>query len=124
MIWLLVAVAIIAVVEAFLFLPFVERVKRIWSSYSKAVRTISSRQISDHWKEKVLVAYAASIFSESITVLIILGLAISPILAAIFAGTFLGLDVYRALMSIEGILFTCVFSLLYLLVRGKAFGRL
>lgn len=124
MIWLLVAVAIIAVVEAFLFLPFVERVKRIWSSYSKAVRTISSRQISDHWKEKVLVAYAASIFSESITVLIILGLAISPILAAIFAGTFLGLDVYRALMSVEGILFTCVFSLLYLLVRGKAFGRL
>ncbi len=107
MIWLLVAVAIIAVVEAFLFLPFVERVKRIWSSYSKAVRTISSRQISDHWKEKVLVVYALNIFSESIIVFIILGL-----------------DVYRTIMSVEGILFTCVFSLLYLLVRRKAFGRL
>ncbi len=124
MTWLLVAVATIAVVEAFLFLPFVERVRRLWSSYSKAVRTISSKRISDHWKEKVLVVYAASIFFDSITVFIILGLAFSPILAAIFAGNFLGLDVYRAIMSVEGILFTCVFSLLYLLVRRKAFGRL
>lgn len=55
----------IAAVEIFKRLPLLGRFGELINVMNKSRRTISSRYISDHWKERVLLSYSLSILKLS-----------------------------------------------------------
>lgn len=61
---------IIAFVELFLRLPFFKHLHYLKSDSTKALSVISSSNISDHWKEKVIPRYARNILSSSLIILL------------------------------------------------------
>ena len=66
MTWFLVAAASVAAVLLFVHSPF----RRLLSAFSRALQlsisVIRNPAVSDHWKEKVLPAYALTIFKSSL----------------------------------------------------------
>lgn len=84
--WILTAVLTVLVVEVALRLPFVAVMTRLARSTGKALRTVSSKAISDHWKEKALGAYARTTFVSSLKLAGLLAavLAIAAILMVAF----------------------------------------
>ena len=58
MIWFLTGILTIVLVEAFVRLPLIPTARGIADTARRAVRTLSARGASDHWKEKASRAYA------------------------------------------------------------------
>lgn len=69
-----------AAVELFFRLPFLAQVEAINGGALKALDVVRSRRISDHWKERVLPAYAGRILRASLLLGVLLALC-----AALFA---------------------------------------
>ena len=120
--WLLIAVATVLACELLRVLPFRERLSDISGFAAKASRTLRSNQISDHWKERVLPAFALRIGIACVASLGMLILIVLPFLAA---GVFypsgvsgLTLDLLNPWM----ILGLIIFSLVYLKIRASGAG--
>ena len=77
--WLLVIGAAILASEAFLRLPVMARIHRVAAYSQKAMRVLQSKHISDHWKERVLPAYALRIGAGSVMFFVLLCAALSQI---------------------------------------------
>jgi hypothetical protein len=56
----------IVFVELFLFLPIINAVKSVEKNAVKSLKVVSSKRISEHWKERVLLRYALLIFEASL----------------------------------------------------------
>ena len=54
MLWLFVLIAAVAASEAFLRLPLLPVIRRVTETARKSGRVLTSKRISDHWKERVL----------------------------------------------------------------------
>jgi len=81
-------------VECILRLPFIPLVKAVIGANRKALRVIGSKRISDHWKEKVMLAYSGETLKASLKLagLIFLVVAVLAVLATgidRITGTFL-----------------------------------
>ncbi|WP_171210016.1 sulfotransferase [Ruegeria sp. HKCCA6948] len=70
----------LVVAELLMRLPLVASVRTITATAGKAVQTVSSKSISDHWKERVLPIYALRMGLTSIKAFAWLLLAFSPFL--------------------------------------------
>ncbi len=68
-------------VECVLRLPFILLVRTVIVTSAKAVRVVGSRRISDHWKEKVLLAYSGGSLAASLKLAGLLA-AVAAVLAA------------------------------------------
>jgi len=79
----------------------------------KVFHVISSRKISDHWKEKILLVYALRIMKYVLQILIVLLLIISLFITAYYFNH----DLRYLIFSIIGIIESLVFSLGYLFLR-------
>ncbi len=79
MIWGLVVVVTLAAVWCFLRTPFSRVAADLLQASRKAFSVISSRRISDHWKEKVLPRYAGQIFMASATLFLCLLALVVPV---------------------------------------------
>lgn len=66
--WVLLFIGTISFVEIFLRLGILRRLLRLNNLLGKITKTIRSPKISDHWKEKVLVSYALSLFLQSLLI--------------------------------------------------------
>lgn len=118
--WILVIVAAILASEAFLRLPVMARIQRVAGYSQKAMRVLQSKRISDHWKEKVLPAYALRIGSGSIMFFVLLCVALLPVLVAglIYPGGLVAWS--EALLSPVVIIVLSAVSLAYIWIRLKA----
>lgn len=76
--WALLAIATIAAVELFLRLDIAGRARQLLAVVRKVLRVMQSSAISDHWKERALLAYAGRMFTGSVTLLALLLLAVTP----------------------------------------------
>ena len=115
--WLLVIVAAILASEALLRLPIMAKIKDVSEISQKAVRVLKSGRISDHWKERVLPAYAKRIGFGSVAFFVLLCLGLLPVLVAglIYPD---GLAAWaEALMRPLVILVLCAVSLGYIWIR-------
>ena len=59
-------------IEIFLNLNFLNHLKKIISLTKKVLLVMSNKEISDHWKERVIPTYALQLMKYSLTVLLIL----------------------------------------------------
>ena len=101
-------------IEIFLNLNFLNHLKKIISLTKKVLLVMSNKEISDHWKERVIPTYALQLMKYSLTVLLILLMIIA---------VFLGISLFELnfivyIFSLIGILESIVFIFLYLKIRS------
>ena len=122
LLWLYVLIAGVLASEAFLRLPLMPTIREVSATARKSGRVLSSKRISDHWKERVLQRYSLVIGKGSVLFFLMLCLALLPValLGLIYPG---GLSAWaEALMRPLVILVLCVVSIGYIVVRVKAGG--
>jgi len=119
MAWIFIVVGTIAVVEAFLALPFIRKAREMVALVNRIGKTLRSSKISDHWKEKVLPVYAGRMFLLSLTLFVLLIAALVPMAIAAWIGDSMGYSVSTTLSGMAGIAGSTVIALVYLMVRKR-----
>ena len=117
--WLLLAAATIAAVELVLRLNVAGAAHRLLVVVKKVLRTLKSDRISDHWKERAMLAYAGRMFVSSLTLLALFVAALSPVAILAVAAAWLGVPLYALLMDATGIVASLVIACLYLPLRRR-----
>jgi len=113
MIHFLLLLVCIASVEIFIRLNFLSILDSMLKVTKKVTYAIPQNNISDHWKEKVIPAYALRIMKYSLQILLILLLILSLFLIAdFFINNFLALT-----LSLIGIIESIVFAFGYVYLR-------
>ena len=113
MIHILLLLVCILSVEVFIRFNFLSLLDSILKVTKKVIYVISQNNISDHWKEKVVPAYALRIMKYSLQILLILLVILSLFLIAdFFFNDFLTLT-----LSLFGILESLVFAFGYVYLR-------
>lgn len=113
MIHLLLLLVCILSVEVFIRLNFLSHLDSILKVTKRVTYVIPKSNISDHWKEKVIPAYASRIMKYSLQILLILLLILSLFLIAdFFFNDFLALT-----LSLIGIIESIVFAFGYVYLR-------
>ena len=113
MIHLLLSLVCILSVEVFIRLNFLSYLASILKVTKKVTFVIPKSNISDHWKEKVIPAYALRIMKYSLQILLILLL----ILSLFFIADFFFNDFLVFTFSLIGIIESMVFAFGYVYLR-------
>ena len=117
--YLYLVIACILSIELFLRLKFMSYVNSIVKNTNKVFRVIISSNISDHWKEKMVPAYAFILLKNSLLILGILFLIILVFsVFIVLSSKFLVL-----LLSVTGIAMSIVISFTYLKLRVTFFNE-
>ncbi|MGK0170237.1 MAG: hypothetical protein ACI9W2_001962 [Gammaproteobacteria bacterium] len=100
-------------------LPFGGILLRIFGLLGNSVRVIRSRAISDHWKEKVLVAYAWRTAVSTVMLVLMMAVIVTPFLLIGFIaeGGFAALAALT--LSTKFLLGATVIAVGYVFVRRK-----
>lgn len=120
--YLIIAVVSIWAVEIFLKLPVSQTVDDLWRVSQKAIHTISSQHISDHWKEKVMLVYArksfASTFKLAIFILILASLTLIPIVIVDYF-KLTAQPVLQLLATTKGLIASTIMATCYFWLRSR-----
>lgn len=119
MIWLLVVVSTVSVCECFLRMPFVLNIRSMILYSTKSYRAVSSNNISDHWKEKVLPVYSAKIFFTSLKLFLLLLAALLPLVMWQYLGALMELDLFASISGWPGMVGMTIAAAMYFFVREK-----
>ncbi|MAT49906.1 MAG: hypothetical protein CMK32_01810 [Porticoccaceae bacterium] len=117
MIWVTLTLGTVVWIELFVRLPLIGRVRAIAKLGAKATAVFSSRRISDHWKERVLLAYATRMARLSIVILFLLVASSLPTAALFTLAGATGLPVWETLISSAGLLVACGVGVVYTVLR-------
>ena len=113
MIHLLLLLVCILSIEVFIRLNFLSYLDSILKVIRKVTYVIPNNNISDHWKEKVIPAYALRIMKYSLQILLILLLIMSLLfITDLFYNNFLAFT-----LSLIGIIESMVFAFGYVYLR-------
>jgi hypothetical protein len=104
-------------VELFIRSNFKLTVSSLMAVSQKAIKIIKSKNISDHWKEKIIPLYAISMFKYSIKSFFIL----SIIVSFFFLPSFLINDFIFFSISLLGIIESFIICIVYLKTRSIIF---
>jgi len=108
------------VVETINFSKLFNKFKVCILTIKKVSKTILSKNISDHWKEKSLLKYSQQLVIHSMRVLGILLL----ILLLYFIISFLYQPFSNFLISIHGIIETTIIALIYIYLKKLIYAKL
>ena len=117
MLWLLAGIATIGAVEVMLRLPLSSAVLRTRQLIKRVVHVVTSRKVSDHWKEIVVPTYALQLFRRTAHLTFLMVVAVSPTALACVATNLAGIPLLEFLLSMTGILFSTVVALSYAWLR-------
>ncbi len=117
--WLLTVFLCACVVETALKLPLIDVVSRITSFSIKAMRTLASKKISDHWKEIVMLKYAVILFKSTMILALLLGILVLVVTVIVFTSDYLGSDLSEFLYSWVGMIFSTISATAYYCLRKK-----
>ncbi|MFO7877624.1 MAG: hypothetical protein R6U55_13675 [Desulfovermiculus sp.] len=118
MVWIVTALCCFCAVELLLKAGLFSTIHQMRAVYGKTIRTITNKRISDHWKEKVLPAYAWMILKGSAQLLLSLVLVFVPFVIAIFLAEPFDLGFLPFLSSWTGIIWATCIAAAYGFVRG------
>ena len=107
------------VAELFIRLPILDTVRRSSRYATKSATIISAEKISDHWKERVLPAYAGAIFVQTLRLTAMIVLAFAPVILSVAVSPILNAPLMPLLMSIQGVALSVVVAALYAFVRMR-----
>jgi hypothetical protein len=113
MIHLLLSLVCILSVEVFIRLNFLSHLDSILKVTKRVTYIIPNNNISDHWKEKVIPAYALRIMKYSLQILVILLL----IMSLFFIPNYFFNDFLAFIFSLIGIIESMVFAFGYVYLR-------
>lgn len=122
--WLFAALAGIGFVELFIRLPIVSTMSRTRAILSKVSAVLGSSRISDHWKERVLPAYALRLFGQTMVLALYLAVAFAPFALLIAIATAMDVPFAEFTLSAVGILYMTVLSLAYAKLRSRVATKL
>lgn len=118
-------IALLAV-EYFYRVPFVSRTKALIATSYKSIRVVSSKNISDHWKEIVLLRYARELSTHSVAIFVMLAACVPlVVLPAFLLDWFFAPNpsTIESFSSLAGLFSMFMASLLYVSLR-KRFGTI
>jgi hypothetical protein len=112
----------ILTVELFLFFPILKPIVSLAEVSQKSLRVLSSKRISDHWKEKALKYYASDMARYSLAsafwlVLLFFLVAVSAYLLDMLMGK--STSVIEYAMSLEGMFLATLIALIYVYIRKR-----
>lgn len=122
--WLVITLGVIGFVELLRRLPLLQQLQQLACYGSRAISVVRSTAISDHWKEKALLAYAGRIFVSSMGSFLYFLLALAPLILAAAIATAIHIPVLELLYSPQGIAGATVIAALYLWLRSLYLRRL
>lgn len=117
--WLLVIAVSCLAAELFSRLPFERTVSRMARCGGRASRIISSRRVSDHWKERILPSYALRMARHTLTLTLYFAVLAAAIAAVLFAADAIAPDAERFLTSAKGLAATFLVATAYYLLRRR-----
>ncbi len=120
--WVLLSVGSMLSAELLLRLPMDRSLNGLKVSAWKALSTIKSTKISDHWKELVLPHYALRIFTASFLSFLLLVIALVPAAMILLVAEQTGVDVMDSVINARGLVFSTLVCILYLVIR-RAVGQ-
>lgn len=113
MVHLFLIIVCILSVEVFIRLSFLSNIDLILKVTRKVAYVITQNNISDHWKEKIIPAYALRIMKYSLQILVILLLILSLfVITDLFYNNFLAFT-----LSLIGIIESIFFAFGYTYIR-------
>ena len=113
--YFILAVFCIVAIELFVRIDALVFVHKMYEKLSNFAKLMSSKNISDHWKERVIPSYALIIIINALKFLGVLLL-----IMALFIGLALLFDgFFQFSISVVGIVEMLIFSPLYLKIRQK-----
>lgn len=119
MIWLPAAVLSAIATEVFAHLPIERSALTALASGSQAGRIILSPDISDHWKEKAMPAYALRMGRETLTLALCFGLLIGIVAVLMAFMDRIDPDAVRFILSGPGMAFSLIVSIVYYVARRR-----
>lgn len=117
MTWVLTTVLCIILVEFVVRLPLPTIISDMLTTTRKALHTLGAKSVSDHWKEKVMLSYAGSLFTSTMKLagfLVSIGVIII-LLILIF--DYFGIWIGNFIASGTGIVFSVVVATAYYKIR-------
>lgn len=119
--WALTTVLCVILIELVVRLPLPAVISEISVIGRKAVRALGAKSVSDHWKEKVILAYAGSLFASTMKLASFLVAIGAMAVLLIFMFDYLGATVGDFITSWVGLLFSILIATLCFTIR-KCFG--
>jgi hypothetical protein len=108
-----------AVVELVLRLNVAGRVHRLLVVVRKVLRVVGSDVISDHWKERAMLAYAGQMFVASLILLVSFIAILSPLAVMAAVGIWIDVPFLALLTDSAGILVSVAIACAYLPLRRR-----
>ena len=119
--WILTGVLCIVLIEFVVCIPFRDVILEIFMIAQKALHTLSSKVISDHWKEKVMLIYAGKLFVSTIKLAVFIVLIAIVAMMFIFVADFFGAQIGDFIVTWFGILYSIIIATIYLKMRKSFF---
>ena len=119
MTWIFTVILCACVVETAIKLPLIYVVSEIASIAHRALRTLASKKISDHWKEVAMLKYALILFKSTMILSVLLVIIAFVVTAIIYASDYYGIGLGEFLYSWVGLTFSTISATLYYYVRNK-----
>lgn len=116
---LLLSIAAIAASELLLRLPVLKQAQGLGEVARKSLATISSKRISDHWKERIVPVYSVRMARCSVLFFLLLCGAMAPVALIGLAAPGGEARWLELLMQPAAIALLCAVSIGYMLVRLK-----
>lgn len=113
--WGILPLLLIITIEIFYRLPLQMHVKNMLKTALKSSHIITAKNISDHWKERVLLRYATTLFCTSLMVAAYMVLVCAPLILCQWTNS----QLIEPLFSLYGMSLSTFFVIMYLLLRKK-----
>lgn len=117
MTWISVAILSVLIIETGLRLPLSAVLMEMNMVARKAIHILGAKAISDHWKEKVMLAYAFSLFKNTAIIAGFMLLIAAIVIVFIAVCNYLGVATGEFILSWVGIVFSCIVAMLYFKIR-------
>ena len=115
--WLFTTIICIFLVELLRLVPLVKIITDMNLLARKALHVLSSKSISDHWKEKAILAYSSSLFLETLKLAVVFLTVGLLVVVLIFVFEYFDTKIGSFIISVSGSLYSIIIASLYLIVR-------
>ena len=115
--WLFAGLAGISFVELLIRLPIPLTLTQLRTTVSRGSAILTSRKISDHWKEKALPKYALRLFNLTMLLGVYIIVAFIPFILLSAVSIAIGVPFLQFTLSLTGILYMTILSTGYAKVR-------
>ena len=98
-------------------MPLATVISEIETVSRKALHTLAAKSVSDHWKEKVMLVYACSLFKSTMKLCGFLVTVGAVVALLMFGFDFFGAPIGDFILSWIGMLFSIVAATTYFTIR-------